>query len=43
MGAGFYTFTSRAKLDEYMKTELWAGMSQQPHLDNLTFKVCEIL
>jgi len=33
MGAGFYTFTSKAKMEEYMKTELWAGMAQQPHLD----------
>jgi hypothetical protein len=43
MGAGFYTWTSKAALDEYLKSELWAGMAQQPHLDNLTFKVCEIL
>jgi hypothetical protein len=43
MGAGFYTFTSRERLDDYLKTNLWAGMTQQPHLDNLTYKVCEIL
>jgi hypothetical protein len=42
-GAGFYTFTNKADLDTYMKSELWAGMSQQGHLCDLSHRVCEIL
>jgi hypothetical protein len=42
-GAGFYTFTNKIDLVKYMNSDLWKNMSDQPHLKNLTHKVCEIL
>lgn len=43
MGAGFYSFKSKKEVDAYMKSELWAGMGQMPHIGDLSFKLCEIL
>jgi hypothetical protein len=42
-GAGFYSWTSKHAMEKYMKSEIWEGMSHQPHLKNLSYKIYEIL
>jgi hypothetical protein len=42
-GAGFYTWKTKDAMEKYMKTVLWEGMSQQPHLTELTYKIYEVL
>eukprot|EP00854_Cymbomonas_tetramitiformis_P005768 gene5768-6957_t len=41
--SGFYTFVSRAALDAYMRSELFAQQADFPHVKEVTYSVHEVL
>ncbi|KAK3267473.1 hypothetical protein CYMTET_23972 [Cymbomonas tetramitiformis] len=40
--SGFYTFVDRASLDEYLKSDLFSGQANFPHIKEVTFSVHEV-